>query len=218
MEKNVLWSKDYSIKNYDNNQISKDTDILIIGGGITGLTTSYFLKGSNYKVTLIDKGKIGCGITFKTTGKVSYLQGDIYSKLNKLFNKKISKLYFNSQIDGIKIIKDIVSTNNIDCDLEKVLSIVFTLEDKNIKKINEEKDILKKFGVKVNDVKDNRIKGGISVDDTYVFNPIRYINSLVKILEKKINIYENVLANDIKKVQDYYLVSTSSGVIKIKHM
>lgn len=139
MEKNVLWSKDYSIKNYDNNQISKDTDILIIGGGITGLTTSYFLKESNYKVTLIDKGKIGCGITFKTTGKVSYLQGDIYSKLNKLFNKKISKLYFNSQIDGIKIIKDIVSINNIDCDLEKVLSIVFTLEDKNIKKLMKKK-------------------------------------------------------------------------------
>lgn len=216
MEKNVLWNRDYNIKKYENNNMSKDTDILIIGGGITGLTTSYFLKESNYKVTLIDKGKIGCGITFKTTGKVSYLQGDIYSKLNKLFNKKISKLYFNSQIDGIKIIKEIVSTNNIDCDLEKVLSIIFTLEDKNIKKINKEKDILKKFGVKVNDVKDNRIKGGISVDDTYIFNPIKYINSLVKILEKKINIYENVLANDIKKVQDYYLVSTSSGVIKTK--
>ena len=169
MEKNVLWSKDYSIKKYENNQTSKDTDILIIGGGITGLTTSYFLKESNYKIALIDKGKIGCGITLKTTGKISYLQGAIYSKLNKLFNKKISKLYFNSQIDGIKIIKDIVSTNNIDCDLEKVLSIIFTLEDKNIKKINEEKDILKKFGVKVNDVKYNyrRKKGKYKYKSKY---------------------------------------------------
>lgn len=142
MRKEILWSKDYKIKNYDINIIDKDTDILIIGAGITGLTTSYYLKDLNKKITLIDKGKIGFNVTYKTTGKISYIQKNIYSKLVNSFNKSVSKLYFDSQRDATNIIKNIINTHKINCNLEKVSSIVFTLEDKNIKKIEEEKNIL----------------------------------------------------------------------------
>ena len=31
------------------------TDVLIIGGGITGLSTAYHLKDSNLKITLVEK-------------------------------------------------------------------------------------------------------------------------------------------------------------------
>ena len=34
-----------------------------------------------YKVILIDKGKLGHGVTSKTTGKLTYLQGNIFSKI-----------------------------------------------------------------------------------------------------------------------------------------
>lgn len=67
------------------------TDILIIGGGISGLTTAYFLKDKYKNIMLIDKSNIGNGITSKTTAKITYLQGIIYQTLEKNFNKKISK-------------------------------------------------------------------------------------------------------------------------------
>lgn len=216
MTNKTIWDKDYNIGDYQKDNIECDTDILIIGAGITGLTTAYFLQNTNKKVIIIDKGKIGCGITHKTTGKISYLQGDIYSKLSDMFNKNVAKTYFNSQIDATKISKDIITTNNIDCDLEKVLSIVFTLEDKNIKKILKEKEILQNFKVKIKDVNDSRIKKGISVDDTYIFNPIKYINSLAKIISKSISIYENVLATSVKRVDNSYQVITNKGIIKAK--
>ena len=148
----------------------------------------------------------------KTKIKFTYEPlGEIFRQIAKDNDTEIEKIFgqMANQITYYQA-KDVWENCIQDADIS------IKQEDKNIKKINEEKAILKDFDIKVNDVKDNRIKGGISVDDTYIFNPIKYINSLVKILEKKINIYENVLANDIKKVQDYYLVSTSSGVIKTK--
>ena len=45
-----------------------ETDILIIGGGITGMTTLLYLLDNNKKTVLIEANKTGSGITNKTTG------------------------------------------------------------------------------------------------------------------------------------------------------
>ena len=93
---------------------------MIIGAGITGLTTAYFLKDTNQKITIIDKSEVGRGVTSKTTAKITYLQQDIYSKLTEMHNKEISKKYYNSQKEAINTIVKIIKDNNISCDLEKV--------------------------------------------------------------------------------------------------
>ena len=140
-----IWNKDNSLLNLKNNEFDNKTDILIIGGGITGLTLAYFLKDTNDKVMLIDKSKIANGITSKTTAKINYLQGIIYQTLIKKFSFNVAKLYYDSQIDAINIIKSIIKENNISCNLEQVDSIIFTLENKGVSKIYEEKKILESF-------------------------------------------------------------------------
>lgn len=209
--------------NLNNNKIRKnkkfdeiETDVLIIGGGITGLTTAYFLKDSGKRIVLIDKGMVANGISAKTTAKITYLQQDVYSKLSKMHGIDIAKKYYDSQIDAINIIKRIISENNIECDFEKVSSIVFTNEDINAKKIEKEKEILLSWNNKVNDYTDEFIKYGIIVDDTYVFNPIKYLNSLRKIIEKEMPIYENTMVTSIRKDGEYYEVDTKNGKIITK--
>ena len=156
------------------------------------------------------------GISAKTTAKITYLQQDVYSKLSKMHGIDIAKKYYDSQIDAINIIKRIISENNIECDFEKVSSIVFTNEDINAKKIEKEKEILLSWNNKVNDYTDEFIKYGIIVDDTYVFNPIKYLNSLRKIIEKEMPIYENIMVTSIKKDGEYYEVDTKNGKIITK--
>ena len=57
-----------------------DTNILIVGGGITGLTTAYLLAKSNKKVVLVEADKIGWGSSGRNTGKVTSQHGLIYNK------------------------------------------------------------------------------------------------------------------------------------------
>ena len=85
-----------------------DVDILIIGGGMAGISTAYFLKDSNLKVSLIDKSTIGMGVTSKTTAKINYLQGTIYQTIEKFFDKKSSNLYLKSQLEAISLIKKLL--------------------------------------------------------------------------------------------------------------
>ena len=41
--------------------MGNDSDILIIGGGIIGVTTAYYLTRKGLKVTLVEKGDICAG-------------------------------------------------------------------------------------------------------------------------------------------------------------
>ncbi len=192
------------------------TDILIIGGGISGLTTAYFLKDKYKKIMLIDKSTIGNGVTSKTTAKITYLQGIIYQTLEKKFNKSIFKKYFNSQKEAIEILKNIITKNKISCDFEKVDSIIFTLEKSNIPKIKKEKEILQNFGVTVIDVIHNKIEAGIKVEDTYEFNALKYMDNLKNIIKNTISIKENVTANNIIKKDNKYCTHTNIGDIYSK--
>ena len=60
-----------------------NVDILIIGGGIAGVTTAFNLNNSKKKVCLIDKSYIGLGVTSCSTGKLTFLQGDMIYKIEK---------------------------------------------------------------------------------------------------------------------------------------
>lgn len=201
-----------------NNKLPKNsqTDILIIGGGITGLTTAYFLKDTSKKIMVVDKGTIGTGITSKSTAKITYLQGIIYQQLEKNFGLEMARCYFDSQKEAIARILEIIKQEKISCDLEQVDSIIFTLKNSGISKIKKEEAILKEFGVTTKEIDSNDIVFGIKVSDSYVFHPVKYLLELKNLIEKKISIYENILVNKIKKSTDGYFVFTSGGVVEAK--
>ena len=220
MKKSSIWLDNIKYKESEKLLNDSSFDVLIIGGGITGISIAYNLINSGLKVCLVEKNKIGHGVTSKTTGKITYLQELIYSNLKHTYDTKTAKLYLDSQMDAINIIKNIVDENNIDCNLEKVSSYVFTNDRKEIKKIKEEKKLLEKFKVKVYEgfkLKDNTsVKYCISVSDTYVFHPIKYLIKLKEILIKnRISIYENTKILSVEK-KDTYISKTDTNTIKSK--
>ena len=198
-------------------KLNKDlnVDVLIIGGGITGLSTAYHLNKSNLKVCVVERNNIGMGVTCKTTGKLTYLQELIYRKIKPI---EKSKLYYESQKEAIKIVKEIIKDNNIECDYENVSSYVYSDLDKEINKIDEEYKILKDFGVNIKRV--NKLPNGISfkhgiyVEDTAVFHSIKYLNGLKKVIN--CDIYENTNILSIEKNENGYLCKTDKYKIITK--
>jgi len=220
MENKSLWLKD--IKNPTMTNLDKDleVDVLIIGGGMAGISTAFGLKDSSLNVVLIDKGICGFGVSAYSTGKLTYLQGLIYHKLAKTFNDNTSYKYLKSQKEAIDIVFDNVKNYNIECNLEKVSSYVFT-NGSDFDKFEKEKTFFKKHDIKYETSKELpipfSIKYSIKVDDTATFNPTKYILALRKIcLNEGIKIYEHVMAKKIKKVNDGYLVETDKYQIKAK--
>ena len=216
-----LWLE--NIKVNDIKKLNKNikTDILIIGGGITGITTAYELINKNLKITLVDQNLTGHGISSKTTGKLNYLQETIYTDLLNTYNLNTAKLYLKSQRDAIKEVEKIINYNNIDCDFDWVESFVFTDKNEDISKLKKEKRILEKLGVKVYEHDNININFeclyAISVKDTAIFHPIKYILKLREICKNNnIDIYENTKIINLEKKTNYYVAHTNKFKIEAK--
>lgn len=207
--KKSIWQDEKRTKKYPKIVKDQETDILIIGAGITGITLAYFLKDSKFKTILIDREAICNEASAKNMGKVTYMQG-FYHKIQEIYDYNISFLYYKSQKKAIKIIKKNINDNNINCDFKKVYTSVY-FDD--LKKLSKESQILSSFKVNMTSKKNT-----LSVKNSYVFNPLKYLLALASIMDtfKNVNIYENSMATKIRREEDFYVVYVNGYEIKTK--
>jgi len=220
LKKKSIWSLELNYNKFPTLEKDIEVDVLIIGAGITGLSVAYHLMFSNLKVCVVEKKSVGSGITSKTTGKLTYLQNLIYSKITDNYSFSVANLYYESQKEAIETVQKIINDNNIECDYKKQKSYLFGTYKEDIKKIKKEKELLEKMGVIVKDVKKLPINihnyYGIGISDTAYFHPIKYLNSLADICSKKMPIYENTKIIDFKKENECFICFTNTNKIKTK--
>ncbi len=219
MKEKSIWMENLKTETYSSLKNDIECKILIIGGGIAGISTAFELKDEK-DVVLIDKGKIGYGVTSHTTGKLTYLQSTVYTDIENVHGFKVALNYLNSQKEAINHIKDIISKYKIDCDLSPNDSYLFTYENKE--NLDKQKSFLKRAKVPFEETKlpiNIPSISAIKVKDTYVFNPLKYINKLKDIISQSgVKIYENTTAIDLDKTNDGYIINTKNGHIKTKKL
>jgi glycine/D-amino acid oxidase-like deaminating enzyme/nitrite reductase/ring-hydroxylating ferredoxin subunit len=101
------------------------TEVLIIGGGIAGLTTAYKLLKAGKKVVLVEDGFIGSGETGRTTAHLTCALDDRYFFLEETFGEENAKLAAESHVAAIDEIENIVTYLNIDCSFKRVNGYLF---------------------------------------------------------------------------------------------
>lgn len=215
--KNIsIWKDTVNEEEYPKLTEDKEVDVLIIGGGITGVSTLYQLKDSGLDVALVEQNKLGQAVTGNSTGKLSFLQNDLIDKIRNNFDDKTATLYLKSQIDAIKMAISIIEKENIDCDLRKVKSYIYTNKKSEIRKIKSLVIFLNQCGIKVykQDVDLVKNKYMVYVEGTYIFHPIKFVYGLLK--KNLFPIYENTSIKKIEKDDGFYMCYTDSNKIKAK--
>lgn len=215
-----IWNIDNEQREYKKLSNDIEVDTLIIGAGITGLTAGYLMK--NKRVCVVDASRIGHGVTLGSTAKITYLQERVYENIEKFRNREIASKYLQSQKYAINLIKNIIKKEKIECDLKQTPSYVFASTKEEIYKLQQEVAFLKENGVKITKSKlPAKITSYCSyrVNDTYTFNPIKYLEELYKILVKnKIEVYENSKIVKIVKQGEFYISYTETNSIISKNI
>ncbi len=115
-------------------------DVLIVGGGITGLTTALLLQQKGKKCILAEAHNIGFGTTGGTTAHLNTLLDAPYYELEKSFGREDAQLVAKGAREAIARIETISRNCNIDCDLEYKTAYLYAETDDEAAELEKIKD------------------------------------------------------------------------------
>lgn len=210
-------------KEFENLKNNIQADVCIVGGGLTGISTAYYLSKQGKKVVLLEKDRICSRTSSGTTGKLTSQHGLIYKYLEDEHGKENAKKYFEANEEAIKNIEKIISIENIDCDFEKKNAYVYTCFEEDVEKIKEEIEATKKIGINSEFVQKIdlpfEILGAIKFQNQAQFHPVKYAYGLIKsIINNNGKIYEKSKVLNIEKEDNNYNVITDKAVVSTKNV
>jgi glycine/D-amino acid oxidase-like deaminating enzyme/nitrite reductase/ring-hydroxylating ferredoxin subunit len=95
-------------------------DVLVVGGGITGLTAAYLLKRSGKRVAVCERDRLGAGDTGATTAHLTYATDLPLKDLEQTFGREGAKLAWQGGEIAIALIESIVERERGDCEFKRV--------------------------------------------------------------------------------------------------
>lgn len=184
----------------------KNTDVLVIGGGLCGILCAWTLQQKGIDYILVEGYRIMSGITKNTTAKITFQHGLIYDKLIRSVGKEKAQMYLYAN----KIALEKYKNMNVDCDFEMKDAYTYSMTDRQ--RIEDEVRAVNSLGFSADFVEDCglpfKTKGAVCFRNQAQFNPHKFILNIIKDL----NIYENTFIRDITP----HIAVSDCGKIKAK--
>jgi glycine/D-amino acid oxidase-like deaminating enzyme/nitrite reductase/ring-hydroxylating ferredoxin subunit len=121
-------------------------DVVIVGAGIAGLSVGYHLAKAGKQVVILDDGPVAGGETCRTTAHLTSVIDDRFFEMERLHGEAGAKLAYDSHQRAIERIAEIVATENIDCDFQRVDGFLFLHEGDTRETLEKEFAAAKRVG------------------------------------------------------------------------
>lgn len=179
-----FWIDSSSILAYQKPDKNIETEVLIIGGGIAGLSTAYNLLQKGKKVVVAEDGFIASGETGRTTAHLASALDDRYYYIENMLGEKAAKLAAESHSAAIDEIEKNVTTLNIDCSFKRVNGYLFLHPTDKEENLDKEYTATLKAGLQTNLLNNTPFTAGgenmrsLEFSNQAQFHILRYMKGL----------------------------------------
>lgn len=126
-----------------------ETEVLIIGSGITGALVAHFLCENHVKCVVVDKRMESTGSTTASTAQLQYeIDEYLFDLIQKVGEKNAVKSY-KMCLKSISTLEKIIQKLNIEVDFKRVPSLYLASDAKGKKELEREFEVRKKHGLPV---------------------------------------------------------------------
>lgn len=164
-------------------------DVVVIGAGIGGLSIAYELGLLGQSVIVLDRGRIGRGMTARTTAHLASALDDSYHALIDMRGLDEARAYHESQAAAIAHIEAVQAKEGIDCDFRRLDGYLCPATPEDTERLEKEIEACQRIGF-----------GGVAwSSDTGIgapglrclrfpgqgrFHPLKYLAGLVRCIRR----------------------------------
>ena len=198
---------------------NKSYDVIIVGGGITGVTTALLLQNAGKKCLLIEAQNLAFGTTCGTTAHLNTILDLTYAEIQQNFGEENTKMVLAATLEAINLVEKNVRKYNIDCDFREKRGYLFSTTKTETSKLEEAFKASINAGCDV--AYSDTIPVPVDFEKALVFkrqaqiDPVKYVYALAKEFESAGGrILQHCRVANLKENGDEHLkVETPSGNI-----
>ncbi len=191
-------------------------DVLIVGGGITGITTALQLQKAGKKCILAEAHTIGFGTSGGTTAHLNTFMDNPYSTIEKDFGEENAQLVATAAREALDLVKRNITEYNIDCEYSEQPGYLYSQDEKQTKELDDIYEASKKGGCEIHF--DDKIPVPIDFIKAVVYerqaqlHPSKYFYALAKAFENAGGVLlQNCRITGVKENVDDLEVESFSG-------
>ncbi len=205
-----IWRKTENLPPFETLSNDLSVDVLIIGGGITGLLCAYQLEKAGVRYVLVEAERICSGITKNTTAKITAQHGLIYHKLIARYGTELAQMYLTANQMALREYQNLCNT--IDCDFQMKNNFVYSIDQKEL--LEREMSALMKLGYTADFYQSLPlpfpVAGAVCFQNQAQFHPLKFLSRIAQGLK----IYENTA---VKQLTEHTAI-TDKGRIAAKNI
>lgn len=114
------WSTSATFPQFDRLAGDARADVVVVGGGITGLTTAYLAAKAGKRVVVLERGRCAAADTGHTSAHLTMVTDTRLSELVKAFGPTHAQAVWDAGLAAIATIDAIVGEHDIDAGFEWV--------------------------------------------------------------------------------------------------
>lgn len=117
-------------------------DVVVIGGGCTGLSAALFAAQAGLSVILLEAGRIGWGASGRNGGQM--IPGIRYlpSELIKMFGRDLARQLFSVAVEGREVMVDLIHQHSIACDFKPNGQVTAAVRPSELPGLAKEADLM----------------------------------------------------------------------------
>lgn len=190
------------------------TEVVVVGGGITGVTTALLLASQGKRVALLEARSLGAGVTGATTAHLTEALDARYRNLESDFGEEGARLARASSRAAIEKIAELSS--GVDCGFERVPGYLYGDQEKHLAELDAELLAAARAGAQVRRRSDVPlplpVRGAVVFENQAQFRPLDYLAGLAARLEPAgAQVFEGVTVLDVE-TEGQLRLKTSRGV------
>lgn len=181
-----------------------ETEVVVVGAGISGLSVAYHLSLRGKSVVVLDDGAIGGGMTGRTSAHLSFALDDGYVKIEACHGLEGARRAAESHMAAVAAIQTAVEQEGIECQFLRVDGYLFNPPGTDEQNLQKELEAARRAGVEVDwvdqaPIANFRTGGCLRFRNQAQFHPLLYLAGLTRVLlERGVRIYTQTRVNEIR--------------------